>query len=392
MTHRIIAMLLMLAMSSLLGAAEVKVVRPPGAPAGLPFSPGLVVGKLLYVSGQGAKDARQCLEAVKSVVTAAGLTMDHVVYSHVWVTDSTGYAEVRKVWSEYFKDGGPALSMLGVARLPLDYPVEINAVAVTDLAMKQAVRLPGTAADSTPEAMIAGDKLYISNCYGLDISGKEAEEPDQRAKLALDRLGVVLKAAGIGYEHVVFVNPYLAGSRPGGWNTVYAKYFKFGDTPARATISVSHLPNGYSIAFTGVATMDLASRQSVRPKNMSPSPTASPCVFAGDTLYCSAKSAFIPGPNLGIYAETVENQVRMTMRNLIDGLEEAGLSMANVISTNVYLDDMQDFPKMNRIYAMYVKEPMPVRATVQQVSPRERKPDDREQWPTLEQISLIAVK
>ncbi len=82
----------------------------------------------------------------------------------------------------------------------------------------------------------------------------------------------------------------------------------------------------------------------------------------------------------------------MTMRNLIDGLEEAGLSMANVISTNVYLDDMQDFPKMNRIYAMYVKEPMPVRATVQQVPPRERKPADREQWPTLEQISLIAVK
>jgi enamine deaminase RidA (YjgF/YER057c/UK114 family) len=318
--------------------------------------------------------------------------MDHVVYSHVWVTDPTGYAEVRKVWGEYFKDGGPALSMLGVARLPLDYPVEINAVAVTDLAMKRAIRLPGTTASSTPEAMIAGDKLYFSNCYGLDTSGKEAEEPDQRAKLALDRLGVVLEAAGIGYEHVVFVNPYLAGARPGGWNTVYATYFKFGDTPARATISVSHLPNGCSIAFTGVATMDLASRRSVRPKNMSPSPTASPCVFAGDTLYCSAKSAFIPGPNLGIYAETVENQMRMTMRNLIDGLEEAGLSMADVISTNVYLDDMQDFPKMNRIYAMYVKEPMPVRATVQQVTPGERKPNEREQWPTLEQISLIAVK
>jgi hypothetical protein len=53
---------------------------------------------------------------------------------------------------------------------------------------------------------------------------------------------------------------------------------------------------------------------------------------------------------------------------------------------------MQDFPKMNRIYAMYVKEPMPVRATVQQVTPGERKPNEREQWPTLEQISLIAVK
>jgi D-glycero-alpha-D-manno-heptose 1-phosphate guanylyltransferase len=35
---------------------------------------------------------------------------------------------------------------------------------------------------------------------------------------------------------------------------------------------------------------------------MEPSPTASPCVFAGDTLFCSAKAGFIPGVNGGIYA------------------------------------------------------------------------------------------
>ena len=304
--HRRIVITLILAAAGALQAADVKVIAPPGAPTGLPFSPGIVAGKMLYLSGQGCKEARQCLDGIKAVVTAAGLTMDHIVYAHVYVTEPSGYEAVRQVWGEYFKDGGPALAMAGVARLPLDYPVEIGGVAVTDLSLKKAVRLPGTPATGTPDAMIAGDKLYFSDCYGFE-AGQEPGDLDTQAKAALDHLGVVLKAAGIGYGNVVFVNPYLAGARSAGWNKIYASYFTFGDTPARATISVSHLPNKASIVFTGVATMDLASRRSVRPKNMSPSATASPCVFAGDTYYCSAKSAFIPGPNLGVYAETVDN-------------------------------------------------------------------------------------
>ena len=86
---------------------------------------------------------------------------------------------------------------------------------------------------------------------------------------------------------------------------------------------------------------------------MSPSATASPCVFADDTYYCSAKGPFTPGPGRlqGIWVGTVEAQVRQTMRNLLDGLEEAGLTLSNVVATNVYLDDINDFARMNRIYA-----------------------------------------
>lgn len=76
----------------------------------------------------------------------------------------------------------------------------------------------------------------------------------------------------------------------------------------------------------------------VRPKNMRPSATASPCVFAGDTLYCSAKDAFIPGPNAGIYAGTIETQVRQSVRNLLDNLEEADMDLGDVVAANVYLD------------------------------------------------------
>jgi enamine deaminase RidA (YjgF/YER057c/UK114 family) len=80
------------------------------------------------------------------------------------------------------------------------------------------------------------------------------------------------------------------------------------------------------------------------------------------------------------------------MRNLLDGLEEAGLTLADVVATNVYLDDIGDFSRMNGVYGQYFSGVPPTRTTVQQLPSAERKPDSRDRWPTLEQISLIAVR
>jgi enamine deaminase RidA (YjgF/YER057c/UK114 family) len=125
---------------------------------------------------------------------------------------------------------------------------------------------------------------------------------------------------------------------------------------------------------------------------MDPSPTASPCVFAGDTLFCSAKSGFIPGVNGGIYAGAVETQLRQTMRNLLDGLEEAGMNFSNVVASNVYLDNLDEFAQMNAVYAEYFPSDPPARTTVQQLAPGKRQADAKGHWPTLEQISIIAVR
>ena len=75
-----------------------------------------------------------------------------------------------------------------------------------------------------------------------------------------------------------------------------------------------------------------------------------------------------------------------------DGLEEAGLNFSNVVAANVYLDDVADFPKMNGIYKLFFDATPPARTTVQQYPAGERKPNAKGQWPTLEQISLVAVK
>ncbi len=399
------ALLLILAAGA--SGAEIRVVFPPGVKPVGPYSPGILAGDFLYVSGQGARrpdgtlpasfeeQAAQCLENVKTIVEAAGLTMEHVVYTHVYLDNMANFDAMNRAYARYFSTNPPARATVGVYHLPTDTPIEINAVAVRDLAQKKPVVPAGykSTAPLTP-GILAGDRLYISGQQGRDPeSGKIPDDPADQVNLAFDRFHRVLAAAGMDYVNVVFTNPYLSGKMPANvMNKIYASHFEFGNTPARATIHVSSLPHDANIEFTGVAVADLAKRRAVRPKNMQPSPTASPCVFAGDTYYCSAKSAFIPGPNLGIYAEDVENQVRMTMRNLLDGLEEAGLDFSNVVASNVYLDNLDEFGKMNGVYGKYFAAQPPTRTTVAPLPPVERKRDANEHWPMIEQISVIAVR
>ena len=193
--------------------------------------------------------------------------------------------------------------------------------------------------------------------------------------------------------HMVFVKPYLTRAIPNGvMNGEYAKRFELGNTPARATIQVMSLPEQSQIEFTGVAVRDLSKRQAIRPKNMRPSATASPCVFAGDTLYCSAKSAFLPGPNNGVIVAAVDQQFRLSMRNQLDNLEEAGMDFSTIVACNVYLDNLDDFAAMNAIYAKYFKGVNPARTTIQQIAPIDRTPRTEGQYPEIEQISFVAVR
>jgi enamine deaminase RidA (YjgF/YER057c/UK114 family) len=284
--------------------------------------------------------------------------------------------------------------VLGVAGIP-DPPVQISAVAVRSLADKRAIYPPNyKSEDPASPGILTHDRLFISSMPGSDpVSGKVPDDPAAQVDLALDRVEAVAKAAGLELSNMVFVNPYLTGEIPMRiMNQHYARRFEFGNTPARATIDVTSLPGGAHIEYTGVAVRDLKQRRAVRPKNMPPSPTASPCVFAGDTLYCSAKSGFIPGPHGGVYAATTQIQLRQTMRNLLDNLEEAEMNFAQVVDTNVYLDNMSDLAAFDEVYAQYFGSILPARATIQQIAPTERKADNEDHYPDLEQVSLIAVR
>ena len=404
--------LLLLAASVLCPAAEMhaqsRAVVPQKAAAANEAlgSPGIDTGDYVYVSGQGprrpdgstpsefADQVRQSLENVRTVVEAAGLTMDHVVYVQVYLDDMSRYDALDKAFAEYFPKVAPARGVLGVARLP-EPSVQINAVAVRDLKGKQAVELPNFKPNKAYSfGMLTHDRLFVSTMLGSDpANGNVPANPATQVDFELDHLKMVVEAAGLTLSNMVFVNPYLTSEIPMRiMNEHYARRFEFGNTPGRATIQVSSLPEGAHIAYTGVAVRDLTQRHAVRPKNMPPSPTASPCVFAGDTLYCSAKSGFIPGPNGGVFAASTADQVRQTMRNLLDNLEEASMKFDQVVSTTIYLDDLSESAAFGKVYRKYFSGVLPAQTTVQQIQPAEREPDEEGHYPDLEQISLIAVR
>ena len=387
--------------------AQIKAITPQGsAQAGRFSSAAVDAGDYVYISGQGPRRAdgslpttfadqvRQALDNVSALVEAAGLNKDHIVYMQVYLDDIKNCGEMDRVFGQYFSKDPPARAVLGVTRVP-DSPMEISAVAVRDLTGRRAIapanyKLSGSASPG----MLTHDRLFVSGMIGADpVTGKIPDDPAAQVDLALDGMQAVLQAAGLDMPNMVFVNPYLTSEMPHRvMNERYARRFEFGNTPARATIDVMGLPRGAHIEYTGVAVRDLTQRKAVRPKNMPPSPTASPCVFAGDTLYCSAKDGFIPGPHGGIFATTTQHQLRQTMRNLLDNLEEADMNFDEVVSTNIYLDDLSDRSGFDPIYGEYFGPVMPASTTVQQIAPTERKADREGQFPGLEQVSLIAVR
>jgi enamine deaminase RidA (YjgF/YER057c/UK114 family) len=260
---------------------------------------------------------------------------------------------------------------------------------------KQPMALPNVKPNKAYSAgILTHDRLFVSTMLGSNPSnGNATGSPSGQVDLALDRLKTLVEAAGLTLSNMVFVNPYLTSEIPMRiMNDHYARRFEFGNTPARATIEVLSLPEGAHIAYTGVAVRDLSKRRAIRPKNMPPSPTASPCVFADDTLYCSAKSGFIPGPNGGVFAAATADQVRQTMRNLLDNLEEADMKFDQVVSTTIYLDDLSESATFGKVYRKYFRGILPAQTTVQQILPADRKPDEEGRYPDLEQVSLIAVR
>jgi len=392
--------------STLIVLAQVRAVSSPQAQADQFSSPAVDAGDYLYISGQGPQgldgkvpatfdeQVRQTLNKIKSIVEAAGLTMNNVVYTQVYLTDISKYDAMNRVFGEYFPNTPPARAVLGVAAVPQS-AIEINAVAVRDLTGRRVISLPTTnSKDSASPAILTHDRLFVSAMTGADpATGKVPDDPAAQVDLALDRMQEILKAAGLDMANMVFVNPYLTSEIPGRvMNQRYARRFEFGNTPARATIEVTSLPGGAHIEYTGVAVRDITQRKAVRPKNMPPSPTASPCVFAGDTLYCSAKDGFIPGPHGGLYATTTQHQLRQTMRNQLDNLEEADMKLEDVVSTVIYLDDLSDRQAFDQVYAEYFGPVKPAATTVQQIAPTERKADNEGHFPGLEQVSLIAVR
>ncbi len=125
--------------------AQKKVITRPGeslSPSAM-FSPAIQFGSLLFVSGAGAHDptthkvvagpisnqVKQCLENLRTVLEAAGSSMNKVLKCTVFLTDIANFQAMNDVYHTYFATEPPARSTVAVKELPGESPVEIECIA-----------------------------------------------------------------------------------------------------------------------------------------------------------------------------------------------------------------------------------------------------------------------
>jgi reactive intermediate/imine deaminase len=105
-----------------------------------------------------------------------------------------------------------------------------------------------------------------------------------------------------------------------------------------------------------------AEKTVIQPKEFRTGLPFSTALLVGDTLYISGQV----GADLktGKIPEDFEAEVRQCLDNIGVVLKEAKMDFSNAVSVQVYLTDMDLFPRMNSVYTTYFKEPRPTRTTV----------------------------
>lgn len=352
--------LLILAACALLQAVERKAIFPPSAKPIGPFSPGIFAGHYLYVSGQGARDAngnlpagvdaqtRQCLENIKTIVEAAGLTMDHIVYTHTYLTDMNNYAAMNAAYATFFKDPLPARSTMGVTRMPLETPVEISAVAFRDKTARRSLTLPGTATKVPLSAgILTPDRIFFSGILGRDaVKGVTPSTPSAQLSAALARLDASMNAAKIDGSAIVHINAYRTSAMDSALleRTLRAKF----PEAAISFVEAASLPFQVSVGLTAVAVHD------PKLKRVFKAAGYPVCASASETVYCAAR----------------EGTDVTAALNLLDvGLKALGSNLTRAVANTVYIDDVDHFKTMNAAYGQPFPTPPPARTTVQPIRP-----------------------
>lgn len=122
-----------------------KVIFTKNAPAAIgPYSQAVETDGMVFLSGQipvnpatgsvvdgGVKEqTAQVFENIKSVLAEAGLTVENIVKTTVFLKDMSLFAEMNEVYAGYFDKDFPARSAVAVKSLPKDVMVEIECIAV----------------------------------------------------------------------------------------------------------------------------------------------------------------------------------------------------------------------------------------------------------------------
>ena len=357
-------------------SAQRRVIRPEGAPTDRPYSPGVLVGQTLYISGQlglpetgptpAAMDvqARQAMDGVGGVLKAAGLGYQHLVKCHVYLANMDDYAAMNAVYGSYFIDRVPARTTVQAVALPAGAGIQIACIGYADLARISVVRpppgsLPAPLGPYSP-AVWAGDTLYVSGMGGQDPATKAVgESVEAQVTQTVANITTTLKAAGLGVADVAWAQGYATRlEEAAGLQATLAKAV---DSP-RGLVVVPRLPGPIRAELTFIATRPSVSGTNFGtaggivggPATSTDGPTRG--VRRGSTVYVDAVIG--TGDDVGA-------QARQAFARLGALLQAGGVGLQDVAVVTVSLTDMADLPRMNTIFKETFPTDPPARVTIQ---------------------------
>jgi reactive intermediate/imine deaminase len=251
--------------------------------------------------------------------------------------------------------------------------------------------VPATAAPQAPAppapfspAVAVGDFVYLAGMLPTDAKGGIVAG-DVRAQTArvLDNLAALLAMHNSRMEQVAAVTVYLRNQADfAAMNEVYAKYWQK-DPPTRTTVIVNLVSPAALVEISMVALRDGVARKVVHPASWlrSPSPY-SYGIQSGNTLFLAGLVSRNGRDNTAVPGD-MKTQTQTVLQNAGDILAAAGMTMADVVSSRVFITDTAMFQDMNSVYrAAFTADP-PARATVKAdlVAPQ-----------YLVEITMLAVK
>ena len=362
-------------------AQSSKQIIKNGPDAGLPFSPAVKAGGLIYVSGTLPTNAtgqvvsggikaqtRQVLDNVASVLQAGGSSLANAASMTVYLRSVDDFAAMNEVYRTYWPKDPPARTTVMVTA-PFAWPdalVEISAIAVPAGGERAVVHPADWMVSPNPYSygIKSGNTLLLSGLVSRNGKDNSVVKGDVAAqtKTVLDNGAAILNAAGMSYADVVSARVFVTDTSTfQAMNTAYRSYFPAAP-PARATVKAGLMGSDYLVEITMVAVKD-ASRTVVTTPNAdgtpgTPNPNLSAAIRVGNRLYVSGVLG-ATAANTDVVAQTKETLARIGRT-----LKAGGFDWQDVVDGVVYLPDMTRFPQMNLVYRDVLTKDFPARATV----------------------------
>jgi len=348
---------------------EHEIIAPPGSRTGLPFSPAVLAGDFLYLSGSLSAESidikeqvKGTLENLRATLKAADMDFSNVVSATVYLSDARYFSAMNEVYRTYLPDAPPVRATVQADVAIPAALAEIAMIAVKPGVERKVVMPAGVTEWTAPYSpgIMAGDTLFTAGMVGRKRGAPASEQPTDVAgqtTQALANVEAVLTAAGLSKRNVASCNVYLPDARHfQGMNESYRAFFSEAP-PARATVRAGLMGTGLHVEI--MCTAVRGERRVVGPAR--PNATLSGGIRVGDRLYLSGLTG--RGPD-GYAPGDVKAQTRQALESIKALLAEEGMDFGNVVQGLVWVTDIRDFQSMNEVYREYLPSPPPARATV----------------------------